>query len=92
MLHDLKDLRERAVLEVPRLMSGCLTDDTPYAFAMDQREGILRGFQRTQPGDRLVIIADIVDEALRVLEALADVEVGEEEACEDPVSRGLELE
>ncbi|WNG27072.1 cyanophycin synthetase [Cystobacter fuscus] len=90
VLHDLKDRCERAVMEVPQLMSSCLTDDTPYTFAMDQREGILRGFQRTQPGDRLVVIADIVEEALAVLEALADVKMGEEETCEDPVSRGLE--
>jgi hypothetical protein len=31
-----------------------------------------------------------VDEALRILEALADVEVGEEGACEAPVSRSYE--
>ncbi|MFY0577027.1 hypothetical protein ACN28S_24370 [Cystobacter fuscus] len=29
VLHDLKDRCERAVMEVPRLMSSCLTDDTP---------------------------------------------------------------
>jgi cyanophycin synthetase len=71
-------------------MSTCLPEDTPYSFAADQREGILRGFQLTRPGDRMVIIADLVQEALEVLEALADVEIGEEGACEAPVSRGLE--
>jgi cyanophycin synthetase len=90
VLHDLKDLRERAALEVPRLMRSCLAPGTPYHFATDGREGILRGFQLSRPGDRLIIIADIVEEALEVLESLADVEADEESGvCEIPVSRSL---
>jgi cyanophycin synthetase len=90
VLHDLKNRRGRAELEVPQLMRSCLGPDTPHHFTADQHEGIIRGFQLTRPGDRLVIIADEVDAALRVLEALADVEVGEAGACEAPVSRSYE--
>ncbi|QRK13392.1 hypothetical protein JQX13_00520 [Archangium violaceum] len=90
VFHDLKDRRGRAELEIPQLMRSCLASDTPHHFAADQREGILLGFQLSRPGDRLVIIADLVEEALEVLEALADVEVGEEGTCEAPVSRSFE--
>jgi cyanophycin synthetase len=90
VLHDLNDLRKREALEVPRLLRSCLRPDTPHHIVANQREGIIRGFQLTRAGDRLVVIADEVDEALRILEALADVEVGEAGACEAPVSRSYE--
>jgi cyanophycin synthetase len=86
VLHDLKNLRGREALEVPRLMQGCLKPDTPSHFATDQREGILLAFQRMQPGDRMVIIADLVDEALEVIQALAEVEG----SCETPVTQAFE--
>jgi cyanophycin synthetase len=86
VLHDLKNLRGREEFEVPRLMQSCLRPGTPSHFATDQREGILLAFQKMQPGDRLVIIADIVDEALEVIQALAEVEG----ACEAPVTQAFE--
>jgi cyanophycin synthetase len=88
VLYDLKDRRGRAELEVPRMMKSCLAQGTPYHFAADQREAILRAFQRTRAGDRLVIIADIVDDALEVLQALSEVD--EDSACESPVERAFE--
>jgi cyanophycin synthetase len=88
VLYDLKDRRGRAELEVPRMMKSCVAPGTPYHFAADQREAILRAFQRTRAGDRLVIIADIVDDALEVLQALSEVD--EDSACESPVERAFE--
>jgi cyanophycin synthetase len=88
VLYDLKDRRGRAELEVPRMMKSCLAPGTPYHFAADQREAILRAFQRTRACDRLVIISDIVDEALEVLQALSELD--EDSACESPVERAFE--
>jgi cyanophycin synthetase len=88
VLYDLKDRRGRAELEVPRMMKSCLAPGTPYHFAEDQREAILRAFQRTRACDRLVIISDIVDEALEVLQALSELD--EDSACESPVERAFE--
>ena len=90
VLHDLKDRRGRALLEVPQMMRSCLAPGTPHEFAEDQHDGILRGFARTQPGDRLIIIADYVDQALESLQSLADVEEGEMGACEAPVERAFD--
>jgi len=88
VLYDLKDRRGRAELEVPQMMKSCLAPGTPYHFAADQREAILGAFQRTRPGDRMVVIADIVDEALEVLEVLAEAD--EDASCENPVERVFE--
>ncbi|KFE60787.1 cyanophycin synthetase [Hyalangium minutum] len=88
VLYDLKDRRDRAALEIPQMMKSCLPPGTPFHFAKDQREAILRAFQQTRTGDRMVIIADIVHEALEVLEALAEVD--EDAACENPVERVFE--
>jgi cyanophycin synthetase len=88
VLYDLKDRRGRAELEVPQMMRSCLAPGTPYHFAADQREAILRAFQHTRPGDRMVVIADIVDEALEVLEVLAEAD--EDASCENPVERAFE--
>jgi cyanophycin synthetase len=79
VLHDLRNLRGRTELEVPMLMKSCLPPDKPYQFARSQREGILEAFRRMEPGDRLVVIVDEVDETMEVLQSLANAR--EEEHC-----------
>ncbi len=79
VLHDLKDRRGRAENEVPQLLMRGLPADTPCQIAPSAREGILLAFRRMEAGDRLVVIADEVDEALDVVRALANVR--EEEHC-----------
>jgi cyanophycin synthetase len=79
VLHDLKDRRGRAENEVPQLLMRGLPANTPCQIAPSAREGILLAFRRMEAGDRLVVIADEVDEALDVVRALANVR--EEEHC-----------
>ncbi|MBK8020008.1 MAG: hypothetical protein IPK19_00960 [Chloroflexi bacterium] len=69
ILHDLQDPRERAQGEVPRLISQAVPPHIPYRFAGDQREAISAALVALKPGDRLIVIADIVDEAIAALEA-----------------------
>jgi cyanophycin synthetase len=87
VLHDLKDRRGRAELEVPQLMKSCLPPDRPHQFTRDQREGVLSAFQKSQPGDRIIIIADLVDEALEAIQAMAE---SDEAGCETPVTQAYE--
>ncbi len=71
VLHDLGDRRGRAPNEVPELLRSCLPPGVPCEIVADQREGILVGLQRTRPGDRLLVIADIVEEALEWIQRSA---------------------
>jgi hypothetical protein len=57
----------------------------PCVMAADQKEAIHLSLQQAQPGDRLVLIADIVDKALAELQAYSDPVVGEV-ACGDPIA------
>lgn len=85
ILHDNEDLREREKDEIPRLMQSCLPDDKPSEILVDQHRGVLKGWQRVQPGDRLIIIADIVDKTSAVLQTLAEAKG--DSTCVSPVTR-----
>jgi cyanophycin synthetase len=87
VLHDLRDRRGRAELEVPRLMRSCLPPDRPHQFTRDQRDGVLRAFQKSREGDRIIIIADLVEEALEAIQAMAEAD---EAGCETPVAQAYE--
>src|SRR5215831_13905057 len=72
ILHDLTDRRERAAYEVPRLLRRHLPAHIPCAYAPNQHAAILRAWDSIQPGERLVVIADIVEETLQTLQTLAE--------------------
>ncbi|NMO15039.1 cyanophycin synthetase [Pyxidicoccus fallax] len=86
VVHDLKNLRGRAKDEVPRMFMSCVTDGRPCHLVEDQSAGVTRAFHRTQPGDRIIVIADEVDEALDLVNALACEH--DEELCSTPVWSG----
>ncbi len=67
ILHDLADRRERAAGEVPQLLSQALPPHSRYAYADDQLQGIQQAWRDILPGDRLIVIADVVDEAIKSL-------------------------
>src|SRR5207245_903655 len=71
VLHDQVDLRERRAGEVPRLLAGCVSDGREVIIARDDREAILEGLRRTAPGERLVVIVDVVESALAVVHDLS---------------------
>jgi cyanophycin synthetase len=86
ILHDLEDRRERAENEVPHLMASSIPTDKSYEIVPDQNEGILHAWKRVRPGDRLVVIADIVDKSLELLQSLAE-SVTEDASCVAPLSQ-----
>lgn len=85
VLYDSEDRRGRAENEIPDLMRRQLPENVPYEFAVGQPEGILKAWQQVQPGDRLIVIADEVNEALEVLHMLAE-SVSKDAACTNPLT------
>jgi len=86
ILYDLQDRRGRAAYEVPRLLCRNLPAHAPCISAPDQPTAILRAWDSVQPGDRLIVIADIVEEALQVLRTLAEgASAATEVPCTEPV-------
>jgi len=86
VLYDLADLRGRAPRELPTMLSAHLPDDRPCAFASNQAEGIARGWQRVQPGDRLVVIVDEVEAAIAQIHHLSE-SISRDSACQTPMTR-----
>jgi cyanophycin synthetase len=86
ILHDLRDRRGRAADEVPRLLCRDFPAHIPCTSAPDQPTAILRAWDSVQSGDRLIIIADIVEEALQTLHTLAEgASAATEVPCPEPV-------
>ncbi len=80
IFHDLHDRRERAPGEVPRLLSQSLPSHIPYEYVDDQRQGVYQAWRSLRPGDRLIVIADVVDNAIELLRHHTEHEQ-EEGAC-----------
>ncbi|GAB4517210.1 MAG: cyanophycin synthetase [Anaerolineae bacterium] len=81
ILHDLHDLRERLPGEVPQLLAGSLPEHVHYELVRDQQEAIERAWCLLHPGERLMIIADVVDEAIAMLKQVRERE-RDEGACQ----------
>jgi cyanophycin synthetase len=85
VLHDLLDRRGRAPNEVPQLLKSRLPGNIPMEFADNQHEAVHKAWRRVRPGDRLVVIADEVDDALEAIRSLSSC-AEEDAACESPLS------
>jgi cyanophycin synthetase len=89
VLHDLKeDMRGRAPGETPALIRAALPTDAHVEIVSDQHAGLLRAWELAQPGDRLIVVIDLVDEAVAMLHAL-EQSVAHDSECENPMMRAL---
>jgi cyanophycin synthetase len=70
ILHDLTDRRGRAPDEVPRLLCASVPDNAICKVVASSKEGVELALKHARPGDRVVVIADVVDELLSTLPAL----------------------
>lgn len=86
VLYEMEELRGRAEYEVPRLLQSYLPPDVPVTLAANQREAMQHGWPRVQPGDRLIVIVDDVDEAQALAQALGPPGA-EDKACEAAIER-----
>jgi cyanophycin synthetase len=71
VLYDQTDRRGRAPGAVPELLQAALPNDKPAVCAHSQEAGIREAWARVRAGDRLIVIADEVDEALALVQELA---------------------
>ncbi len=85
VFYELHNKRGRAEREVLTLMHSRVPEGVPCSFAADQPAALLKGWERVQPGDRLVFIIDEVDEVLPLVQALAE-SVAADAACSAPIS------
>jgi cyanophycin synthetase len=89
VIHDLLDRRGRAPCEVPEMLAARVPAETPCTLATAQREAIQQAWTALRPGERLVVIADVVEETLDTLAALG-AEGRPDGACQSPVApRGM---
>jgi cyanophycin synthetase len=83
VLYDLADLRERAPGEVPRLLASELPHYTPREYATNEKEALLAALKTSRPGDRIILISDIVDQTLETIELLQWTEPPAPQPAED---------
>jgi cyanophycin synthetase len=80
VVYETEERRGRAPGEIPRLLRGFLPKGLVVAEAANQQEAMGVAWELLQPGDRLVLIADIVEPALEQLHTLA-ASVADDAAC-----------
>jgi cyanophycin synthetase len=80
VFYDQTERRGRQPMEVPRLLMASVPSEMPVTLAASQAEGVAEAWRLTAPGERLVVIADEVDEALELLNRLAEADA-ERRAC-----------
>lgn len=91
VLHDLDDRRGQPVNALPEQMAKRLPEGRPYTFAPNQHEAVFAAWKLCRTGDRLIIIADVVDDTLRTLNQL-HATLRQDADCESPVSALAERE
>jgi cyanophycin synthetase len=80
VIYDTVELRGRLPGTIPPLLGSQLPPTVPRVYATGQEEGLRLAWQLLQPGDRLVVIADIVEDAIHHLQTLT-ASVAEGAAC-----------
>jgi cyanophycin synthetase len=86
ILHDLEiDQRGRAKHEVPKMLQARLPEGCPSMIVDTQDEAIMQAWKRLEPGDRLVVVADLVEKSLETLRLLAE-SIASDSKCTAPLS------
>jgi cyanophycin synthetase len=83
VFYDQTDRRGRAPMEVPTLLTNAVPDGIPSQCVPSQAAGVEQAWQRVRPGERLVLIADEVDEALDLLYELVEADAQQAECVSD---------
>jgi cyanophycin synthetase len=91
VLHDLGDRRGREVDELPKLLATRIPPDKKYLIVDNQHNAVFAAWKLCAPGDRLVIIADIVDETLETLRQLTDA-INQDAECDHPLNNSKDEE
>jgi cyanophycin synthetase len=85
VLHDLGDRRDRAKDEVPHLLRQRIPSNVPVEIADNQAHAVRLAWRRLHPGERMIVIADVVDEAIEILKSI-DARAEDDASCESPLT------
>jgi cyanophycin synthetase len=85
ILHDSEDRRGREENEVPKLLQQHIPADIPCQMVRNEQEAMATVWQQVKPGDRIVIIADLVEETIAMLRERAQ-HMAEDAACQSPLA------
>jgi cyanophycin synthetase len=85
VLYDSSDLRGREPKEVPEILQRRIPKDIRCTIAAHEVDGLHQAWTRVHPGDRLIVIADQVDETLHELERVTQA-LPADIACNAPIS------
>lgn len=88
ILHDLGDRRGREPDALPHLLATHVPEGKPYHIAENQHVAVFAAWKLCKPGERLIIIADVVDEALETMRQLTDM-INQDADCETPLGSGF---
>lgn len=91
VLHDLGDRRGREVDELPKLMATRIPAGKTYTIIDNQHNAVFAAWKLCTPGDRLVVIADVVDETLETLRQL-NASVNQDAECDTPMNNSKDEE
>jgi cyanophycin synthetase len=80
VFYDQTDRRGRAPMELPELLANALPPGAPSTCTTSQAAGVEQAWHRVRAGDRLILIADEVDEALDLLHDLVEADA-QQAAC-----------
>jgi len=85
-LYDLTDRRKREVGEVPNLLKQHLPQNVQCEIVSDEQTAIYKAWKAARPGDRLIVIVDLVDESIAILNQLIS-HTAKDDGCTLPVSQ-----
>jgi hypothetical protein len=88
ILHDLGDRRGQPPGAVPEMLRQALPEGSACHLAKSSRDALRLGWASVRPGDRLVVIADVVDELLEWLGEMG-ITPGADGECVSRPRRGL---
>jgi cyanophycin synthetase len=89
LLHDLEDRRGQPVNAIPEQMAARLPGGKAYTIVASQHDAVFAAWKLCKPGDRLIIIADIVDETLKSIQML-NATLSQDLDCDFPVTSAAE--
>jgi cyanophycin synthetase len=91
ILYDLEDKRGRETGEIPNLLRQQLPENKACEIVANEYEAIHKTWAQAQPGDRMIIIADLVDESIQTLHNLIS-SLEEDATCTLPLSQNAVIE
>lgn len=66
------DVEPDSFYDLPRVVQSRVHVDVPYEFATSWRSALRKAWKHVEPGDHLIVITDVPDQALSTLQEISD--------------------